>query len=246
MDTSRRVYRSSMSSGDRVTFECKVKETDLFVAVDGDSFSEDLPALVEKRVLYYRVLLEDYIKKDPDFACTLQPHLLAAEAPPMALAMVRAGNMAGVGPMAAVAGAFAEFVGLDLLKRVKQVTVENGGDIFLKTDDAARILVLAGDSPLSGKLALELPPSKDPYGVCTSSGTVGPSLSLGRADAAVIVSPSAPLADAVATAAANRVQTVGDLAAAVEFASSVPGVTGVVLIKDDKLAAWGNLKLVPA
>lgn len=246
MDTTRRTYRRTVSADDRVSFECKVKETDLFITVDRESFHEDLPALVEKRVLYYRVLLEEYIKKDPDFARTLQPHLLAEEAPPMSLAMVRAGNLAGVGPMAAVAGAFAEFVGLDLLKRARQVTVENGGDIFLKTDGSARVLILAGKSPLSGRLALELQSLGKPLGVCTSSGTVGHSLSLGRADAAVIVSPSAILADAVATAAANRVQTVDDLAKAVEFAASVPGVTGAVIIKDDKMAAWGNLKLVPA
>jgi uncharacterized protein len=108
------------------------------------------------------------------------------------------------------------------------------------------VSVFAGPSPLSERLAIELKPRPEPYGICTSSGTVGPSLSLGRADAAVIISQSAPLADAAATAAANRIRTTADLTLALDFARSITGVEGVLLIKDDKLAVWGNIKLVPA
>jgi hypothetical protein len=147
--------------------------------------------------------------------------------------------------MAAVAGTFAELVGRDLLVHVKQIIVENGGDIFMKTLSTTRIAIYAGASPFSGRVALEMPPREEGCGVCTSSGTVGPSLSLGRADAAVIISASTPLADAVATAAGNQVQTADDLAGALEFAKSVPGVDGVLLIKDDKMAAWGSVKLLP-
>ena len=217
----------------------------MHISVDRDSFTPDLAGFTEKRVLTYRSELESYIVRDPQFRTTLEPHLIQLPAHPLVLAMVRAGNIAGVGPMAAVAGTFAEFVGRDLLVLVKQIIVENGGDIFMRTLSATNISVFAGASPFSGRLALEMPPREEGCGVCTSSGTVGPSLSMGRADAAVIISASTPLADAVATAAGNQVQTADDLATALEFAKSVPDVDGVLLIKDDKMAAWGSVKLLP-
>ncbi|HHX73896.1 MAG TPA: UPF0280 family protein [Firmicutes bacterium] len=245
MDHARREYRKLMQAEGFAGFACRIKETDLAVQVDEASFNPRLPAFVEERVLVYRMLLEEYLAADPEFRTTLKPRLAAPGAPPMALAMIRAGNMAGVGPMAAVAGAFAEFVGRELLTKAKQVIVENGGDLFLSVRQKIRIAVYAGNSPLSNRLALELEPQPDGCGVCTSSGTVGPSFSFGRADAAVIISPSAILADAVATATANRIKTPADLQQALEFARSVTGVDGVLVIKDDKLAAWGRLKIVP-
>jgi ApbE superfamily uncharacterized protein (UPF0280 family) len=243
MDGSRRSYREKMQPAGFVAFACKYKESDLHFAVPEGDYAPELAVFAEKRLIFYRTQLEDYLQLDPFFRFTLEPHLVRPDAPPVALLMARAANTAGVGPMAAVAGAFAELVGLDLLKRVKQVIVENGGDIFLQVAKPVRVAVLAGDSPL--KVALELPARDGPYGVCTSSGTVGPSLSLGKADAAVIISASALLADAVATAAGNRVQEAADLPAALAFARKIRGVEGVLLIKGDKMAAWGNIKLVP-
>ncbi|MCL5982887.1 MAG: UPF0280 family protein [Firmicutes bacterium] len=244
MDGTRRRYRESMQPEGFVSFTGKYKESDLHFAVEAGDFMPDLAEFAESRIIFYRTQLEEYLQLDPFFRLTLEPHLVRADAPPIALVMARAANTAGVGPMAAVAGAFAELVGKDLLCRVKQVIVENGGDIFLQVAKPVQVSVLAGDSPL--QVALELPVRTAPYGVCTSSGTVGPSLSLGKADAAVIISSSAPLADAVATAAGNRVQTASDLPAALAFARNIRGVEGVLLIKDDKMAAWGNIKLVPA
>ncbi|MBS4023362.1 MAG: UPF0280 family protein [Dethiobacter sp.] len=244
MDYSRRSYRHQVASG-MSCFEVKIKETDLQVSVDSESFSQELVNFTEERILFYRTQLEEYLKLDPEFHSTLEPYLVSADAPPIALAMARAGNTAGVGPMAAVAGTFAELVGLDLRQRVKSVIVENGGDIFLQTTSSSRVAVFAGPSPLCNRLAVELAPRAKPYGICTSSGTVGPSLSFGRADAALIVSPSAPLSDAAATATANRIQTADDLTKALDFARSIVGVEGVLLIKDDKLAVWGNIKLAP-
>jgi uncharacterized protein len=243
MDTSRRRYRQQMCPAGFAALTVRYRETDLHIAVDEPSFSPDLAAVAEKRVLHYRALLDEYIHRDPVFQATLQPHLLPGDAPAIALEMARAGNLAGVGPMAAVAGAFAERVGRELLSRVRQVVVENGGDIFLATESAIKIAVFAGPSPFSNRIAIELDAAPQGLGVCTSSGTVGPSLSLGRADAAVIVSPSTPLADAVATATANRIQTTADLQPALDFARSVPGITAVLLIKDDKMAAWGALRV---
>ncbi len=245
MDYSRRSYRR-LTNPLFTCFTAKVKETDLYVCVDRKSSSEKLPRFTEGRILFYRTQLEEYLLENGDYHSALSPHLVLPAAPPIVLQMARAGNTAGVGPMAAVAGALAELVGFDLLQHVSEVIVENGGDIFLKTSSANRVTVFAGTSPLSGRIAMELPPRPEPYGICTSSGTVGPSLSFGSADAAVIVSRSTPLADAVATATANRIQSAGDLDSSLAYARTIAGVEGVLLIKDSKLAVWGNIRLVPA
>src|SRR5690554_1628644 len=171
MDHSRRTYRQNMQPAGFRSFTAKYKETDLYVAVDEESFAEQVVGFVENRILYYRTLLEQYLTKDPEFGATLEPYLLTAAAPPMALAMTKAANLAGVGPMAAVAGAFAEYIGRDLLASSAQVMVENGGDLYLKIKEKTRIAVYAGSSPLSNRIAVELLPRQGGFGVCTSSGT---------------------------------------------------------------------------
>lgn len=147
--------------------------------------------------------------------------------------------------MAAVAGAYAETVGRELVKASREVIVENGGDIFLASRKKRRVGVFAGASPFSGKLAVEIEPTRTPLGICTSSGTVGPSLSFGRADAAMIVAVSAALADAAASAAGNAVVTVADIPKGIDAVCGLKGIHGVLIIKDDKMGAWGDIKLVP-
>ncbi len=159
--------------------------------------------------------------------------------------MQEASLKAGVGPFASVAGAMAEFVGREILKYSKEVIVENGGDIFLKTSRKRRIGIFAGKSKFSNRLALEILPDETPLGVCTSSGTIGHSLSFGKADAVVVVSKSCSLADASATAIGNLIKKKKDILRGIEKAKGIEDLKGVVIIKDDKLGVWGNIKLTP-
>jgi ApbE superfamily uncharacterized protein (UPF0280 family) len=159
--------------------------------------------------------------------------------------MIKAGNLAGVGPMAAVAGAIAEFVGKDLLAHSEEVVVENGGDIFMKLNDPVTIGIYAGKSPLSMKLGVRLIPGNRPLSICTSSGTVGHSLSFGKSDAVCIVSHSCALADAAATAIGNRIRSKGDVKTAVQEAGKMDGITGAVAIIDDIIGLWGDLDIIP-
>ena len=240
---SKRVYRHETSGSRLTSFSVTVKETDLWVAVGSTDYDAELPARTEQLVWKLRRLLDAYLAEHPLFAAALEPCLVEVDAPIIVHSMVKAANRAGVGPMAAVAGAIAEVVGLYLLDYAPEVIVENGGDIFIRVIEPVRVGIYAGNSPLSGKLALLIDPAKTPLGVCTSSGTVGPSLSFGRADAAVVVSPSTPLADAVATALGNRVHNPDDLEAALEYAQKIEGVTGALLICGEKSAAWGEIEL---
>ena len=145
--------------------------------------------------------------------------------------------------MASVAGAIAQEVGRGLLDFTDEIIVENGGDIFLKTARPITISLLAGNSPLSEKFALALPPEKMPIGVCSSSATVGHSLSLGITDLTCVLSPSAALADAAATAFGNRIKNKTDLEKINVWAEELGEITGVVVIVNDKLAAWGDIEL---
>jgi ApbE superfamily uncharacterized protein (UPF0280 family) len=164
-------------------------------------------------------------------------------APRIVKHMAKAAKNANVGPMAAVAGAIAEFLGKDLLRKGnKDVIVENGGDIFLKTRKTNVVGIYCGKSNLFKGLGLEIKPKDTPLGICTSSGTVGHSLSFGLADAVVVLSKSAILADAVATAAGNRVKSRQDLQKAVAFASSIKGVLGAVIIIKNNIICWGKVE----
>jgi hypothetical protein len=145
--------------------------------------------------------------------------------------------------MAAVAGAVAEFVGRELLEFSPEIIVENGGDIFLKINRKRIVGIYAGDSPLTGKLGLEINPQDTPLGVCTSSGTVGHSLSFGKADAVVVMAGSATLADAAATAICNKVKKPDDINGAIEIGRNIAGLKGIVIIIGSSIGVWGDVKL---
>lgn len=179
----------------------------------------------------------------PRFGTGLQPVDVSWDAPAIVRAMAQAGRAAGIGPMAAVAGAVAETVAHDLLRHCEEVIVENGGDVFIATVAPRTVALYAGPSPLSGRIGLTIG-AGERVGVCTSCGTFGHSLSFGRADACTVVARSAALADAVATAMCNSVGTANDLPAAVDLAVGVDGVIGATAILGDRMAVRGRIGLV--
>ncbi len=240
-----RSYRLLHKQQDLVFFQITIKETDLDIGIPRDKLTFGLVEGVKEEIIKVRLQLEQYIALNQIFLHTRKPYRPGLDAPEIVRAMSGAAATAGIGPMSAVAGAIAQHVGLYLAKRCREVIVENGGDIYLRSDKKRRIGIFAGPSSFTNRLALEIEPHRTPLGICTSSGTVGHSLSFGYADAAVITAPSAILADAVATASGNLVQNENDLQAAVEFAMSINSVTGALIIKNDKLAAAGAIKLAP-
>ncbi len=232
-------YRTLQNAGDLRYFRVTEGETDLMI---GASRVFDTAALETAKAA--RCLVQREIAAYPEFQTSLTPLVAPAAADGLILEMYKAAQIAGTGPMAAVAGAIAQAVGKALLPRSPNVVVENGGDVFLAGPHVRLIAIAAGKSPLSGKLGLRVRPG-DGMGVCTSSGTYGHSLSFGKADAAVVVAPDAALSDAVATMLGNKVKTQADLAEAVEWAAALPGVLGAVAVIGDKIAAAGEIELAP-
>ncbi len=240
MSCEKRTYRNISPPDGLVRFDVLVQETDLSIYA-----RYPMEAAARELVLESRGIIEKYIQRFPHFAWTLSPWIIDGPVPRIILKMTEAGKNAGVGPMAAVAGVVAEYVGRGLLMESEDVIVENGGDIFIHASQPVTVGILAGPSPLSRKLGVRLNANANAMAICTSSGMVGPSLSMGLAEAVSIVSRSCPLADAAATAVANHVQTKKDLQPAVDFARSISGVEGVVIIKGDAVAMWGDLDIVP-
>jgi ApbE superfamily uncharacterized protein (UPF0280 family) len=233
-----RAYRHWVKDKDLVSFNVVIKETDLYIRA-----TTNLKRKALKLVMKYRGILERYIEGHPLFLTSLQPVVVEDNAPYLVTEMAEAAKKVGVGPMASVAGAIAEFVGSQLLAFSPEIIVENGGDIYLKSLGKRLIGIYAGKSPLTGKIGLEINEQDTPMGICTSSGTVGHSLSYGKADAVIALSPSAALADAAATAIGNRVNQPTDIPKGIEFAQSIEGLTGVIIIQDDQIGLWGEVKL---
>jgi len=167
-------------------------------------------------ITYQRNELKDYIINNPLFAKTLTPYNSNKSEstnliPKIVNLMINSSNIANVGPTATIAGTIAE-LSLEYLMEQgsKYAIVENGGDIaFLNDYSDKKIIcgIYAGKSPLTGKIGLEFKSKKKncPLGVCSSSASVGYSISYGRSDCVTIIANQASVADGLATSIGNKV-----------------------------------------
>lgn len=237
---SEKTYRRKIIHQNLRHYRVQIQQTDLWISTD-----TDLSIAAREKTLECRNELEAFIAEHPEFLHTLYPWTDDDPAPEIVRWMIHAGRCAGVGPMAAVAGAIAEAVGSRLMIQSETVIVENGGDIFVVSPKPVVAAVFAGKSPLSMKIGVRIDNGNQPFGLCTSSGTVGHSISFGRADAVCVFALSCPLADAAATAIGNRVRTAEDIASAIAFGRTIDGIQGILIVVGRKIGAWGAMELVP-
>ena len=197
---------------------------------------------VTDEIIRQRTILEDYIVRQPEFKTSLVPLRPLADAPEIAVRMCYAGMDVGVGPMAAVAGAIAQSAAETAVNAGEDdVIVENGGDIFAAVCNPLIIGIHAGqNSPFNG-LAFRVEADDTPLAICSSSGTMGHSMSMGACDLATVVAKDAALADAAATLAANMVTKPEDLESTAARIVTIPNVLGVLLVKSDRMAIQGML-----
>jgi uncharacterized protein len=234
-----RTYRSLINKDNFTSYNVKIAESDLFISSD-----TNLADVASKSLIKQRHFLETYIKNHPEFRTSLLPLPEDNLAPPIIRDMLSKSKICGVGPMAAVAGAVSEFVGYDLINQTENLIIENGGDIFLRSKNKLTVSVYAGVSALSYKVNLLVKPEENPLGICTSSATVGPSLSFGKADAVCVISKSATLADAAASAIGNKVKNKKDIKPALDYGIKIPGVLGIIIICGNDMGAIGEVELV--
>ncbi len=235
-----RKYRETVGAEGFVRSEVVVEESDLLILA-----KSDVRVLAERVLREVRAELVEYMARDPGFSAALGPHELLPGAPAIAVAMARAAARFGVGPMAAVAGAVAERVGEAVARDSGDAIVENGGDIYVSTQRPVAFGFYAGEkSPFTGRLRFRVAGVGESFGVCTSSGTVGHSLSFGKADAVTIVCDNAAEADAAATAIANLVVDAADIDRAIAEARKFNEIKGIIAAKEDRIGIWGAIEII--
>lgn len=234
-----RTYRSLINKDNLTSYNVIIAESDLFIRSD-----TNLADLAFKSLIKHRNSLESYIKNHPKFRTALLPLSEDNFAPPIVRDMLNKSKICGVGPMASVAGAVSEFVGYDLLNQTDNLIIENGGDIFLRSKNKLTVSVYGGESALSYKVNILVKSEETPLGICTSSATVGPSLSFGKADAVCVISKSATLADAAASAIGNKVKGKKDIKQVLNYGIKIPGVKGIIIICGNDMGVIGEVELV--
>jgi ApbE superfamily uncharacterized protein (UPF0280 family) len=254
-----REYREQFNKERFNGFNVIHRETDLWIGTDPnaalanelphpdsrDNVPEKMKTISVEKIKELRKKLDEYIDTEPRFAKSLVPYKPEIDAPMEIVEMANAAAKAGIGPMASVAGLFAREVGRALLHNflLKELVIENGGDIFALIKKSLVLSIFAGDSPLSGKIGLVIPADTGQIGFCTSSGTVGPSLSFGNADAVAVVSRDVLLADAFATALCNQVKTPEDIEKVLTISKDYPEILSVVIICKDKIGVQGKFEI---
>lgn len=253
----------------KTIFEERITIAETELKVSSDLKLPELPNYIMK----LRSELKGYIRKNPDFLTSFEPvrvksdkslnfdHSNSDEVPLIINLMSRAGRRADVGPMAAVAGTISQLsMGFMVENGSKFVIIDNGGDISLEINRDVVVGLYAGESSLSGELGFKIKPKQTPMGICTSSGTVGHSISFGRADSVTVFANESSIADALATSIANEARGIKDedavqrsLEHAEEFKKSMRGVMVVVgesagtlgripkLVQTDKKVVLGDL-----
>jgi len=193
-----------------------------------------------------RTGLEHYLTTDPFFQISYGPVPAQVDAPEPIRQMADASFEADVGPMAAVAATIG-WAGIRAMQDVGASfgLIDNGGDIVLFSDRDLRVGIYAGSAPSSGKFAFIVPPQTEILGICTSSATVGPSVSFGTADSVTCFSRNPAKADAWATGLCNILTPENFEEVIKRVAGS--SVCAVYAVIGGWIGRWGTLpRIVPA
>ncbi len=241
-----RLYRNDMKKLGFKSFIISYFETDIWISVKSDEYKKEMEEFAYERVKALRGILENFITTDTIFASTLVPYKVKDNAPEIAKTMAEVAEKAAVGPMATVAGTFSHLIGEEIKSKfnINEIILENGGDIYASSDTNIVISIFAGDSPFSSKLKLQVDKSYLPVGICTSSGTVGHSLSFGKADAVTVICKNTALADAYATSLCNKVKKEDDILTVINSTEAIDEIIGVVIVYKDKIGIRGDISII--
>lgn len=222
-------------------YQLRYRESIITLVCDGGLLEPAYDTLFEARES-----IERKIETDPFFGITYDPYPPSDSDVPLIRRMCEASVLSGVGPMAGVAGAVAVSIAERLMGLgSSKVIVENGGDIAIYSPEPSAIGIFA-DHPTFRNMAFMV--SCDHItGICSSSRTVGPSVSLGNSSISTVFSDDVILADCCATALGNLVTDTDALGPAVERISSVDNVSGCMACCGGSVAMLGEIpEMVPA
>ncbi|MEM4246672.1 MAG: hypothetical protein QW390_05200, partial [Candidatus Bathyarchaeia archaeon] len=120
----------------------------------------DVPSAIDEALAQIRKdreALHEYLLRYPAFYYSLKPVDVSKKAPLVVQRMAEAASSAGVGPMAAVAGAIIDQAFEKMTVCGARVAIiENGGEVVARSDSPVYAGIYAGPSPLSGRIAFKL------------------------------------------------------------------------------------------
>jgi hypothetical protein len=240
-----RSYRKAMGHSRFASITFAVGESDLWIGYT--PYSADGKALALEGARLLRKLRNEILSyPDPSFLRSFVPLKEREEkVSPFIAGMLRSSRLSGTGPMASVAGAIAQEVGMRLKKMfaLEEIVVENGGDLYIDVLKSLPVTLFAGTNSLSGKVSIIVEPKHCPLGVCTSSAKVGHSYSFGAADAVMVACHDASLADSYATAFCNKVRVEADVKDVSEEMNGKEEILSALVLLDTKLALCGQLEV---
>ncbi len=241
-----------------------IEETDLLITLTDSINKEEVIDFCSKEIREQRNILKFWINLYPEIKDSLDPIPAPKNAPLLISAMCEAGKYAHVGPFAAVAGTIAQYIATTLHEYLQKknccpdVIVENGGDIYTYSSKERHIGIMANPKEKC-MVGIKLTKEQFPLAICSSSATIGHSLSFGQGDLALILAKNASLADALATRYSNLLRSKQDINSILAQAkkdyhiqitdnpftetSSKSGLNGVFLQIDETIGAWGEIEL---
>ncbi len=181
-------------------FNLRVDETIATLVID-----EDYIPVAEEFVREARQEILEYIDRHPVFETSFKPISVSSKAGSIIQRMSDSSHRIGVGPMASVAGSIAQYVVEELVALgVQHVIFDNGGDVAMFLERPSVVGIYSGSTRSLG-LGLKITTTGQLIGICTSSGTVGHSMSFGSSDASIVISNDVGIADAAATSLGNQI-----------------------------------------
>ncbi len=230
-----RKYREWSNSNDLILSNVKDFESDLYILSESN-----VEEIAIKEVRRIRNIIFKYGEENIDFFKSRIPLKVKDHDPKIIKHMKESSKKANVGPMASVAGAVNFYLSKKLENICKTLIIENGGDLYIKSNKERIINIYAGESIFKDKIKII---EKGEIGICTSSGIMGHSLSFGKADAVVVKDKDTLVADSFATSIGNMIKTKEDIEKGLKFAKK-NNLEGVIIIAFNKIGIWGNIKLV--
>lgn len=236
----RDIYRNKISAEGRYSFRLDYKYSGLYIMCDRDISS----GLKEPVLNFYRDI-ETAIVGETNFEKSLVPLKAGKDSPRTIKEMCSAGEVFSVGPMASIAGALCDHLAKSLTDRCSFLMIENGGDVYIKSNGPLEVGIFTKNAYFKDKLTLLIEAEQTPCGICSSSGSFGHSLSLGKSDLVTVLSRTATIADAAATAIANTINSEEDIDKAIARFKEYREVEGLIIIRNKRIGLWGKLQLAP-
>jgi len=221
------------------------KESDITI------ISESKQAILDAKKEFYthREILEKYLIKHEEFLTSFSPIKVHSEDKIIKL-MAQAAELCEVGPMATVAGAFADLMLINMKSQKdnlivpKIALVENGGELAIDSKQPMKVALYAGNNLLNLNIGFMIKRSDCPIGIATSSATIGHAISLGQADAVTIFAENATIADGAATRICNLVKGIdieSSIKKGLDAADDLERIKGVFISRDDKIGMIGKI-----